>query len=121
MDSITTAWNALAPTIDELRKEVPWADTRIESLAKQTGRSAVDDQVLQDLRKTGQVLETVSQKSTALGTVVAEWPRMQARQTITADDAHGYHDRDHNAAVRSRHHGSASAAHTANGGSAEIR
>ena len=87
VDSITTAWNALAPKIDELRKEAPWADTRIESLAKQTGRSAVDEQVLRDVRKTRQVLETVFQKSTDLVTVVAEWPRMKARQTITVDDA----------------------------------
>jgi hypothetical protein len=87
VDSITTAWNALAPRIDELRKEVPWADARIDSLAKQTGRSAVDEQVLRDVRKTRQVLETASQKSTDLATVVAEWPRMKARQTITADDA----------------------------------
>ena len=87
VDSITTTWNAAAPKIDEWRKEAPWADTRIESLSKQTKRSAVDEQVLRDVRNTRKVLETAFEKATALATVVAEWPKMKARQTITLDVA----------------------------------
>ena len=87
VDSITTAWNALAPKIDAWRKEAPWADKRIESLSKQTSRSAVDEQVLRDVSKTRKVLETAFGKATDLATVVAEWPKMKARQTITVDDA----------------------------------
>lgn len=87
VDAITTAFNALAPKVDAWRKEAPWADERIESLSKQTSRSAVDEQVLRDLRATRKVLETAFEKATALATVVAEWPKMKARQTITPDDA----------------------------------
>lgn len=87
VDSITTAWTAFAPKIDALRKEAPWADTRIESLSKQASRSAVDEQVLRDVRTMRKMFETVSEKAGALATVVAEWPKMKARQTITVDVA----------------------------------
>jgi len=87
VDAITTAWTAFAPKIDALRKEMPWADTRIESLEKQTTRSTVDEQVLRDVRSMRKVLQTVSDKAGTVAVVVAEWPKMKARQTITVDIA----------------------------------
>lgn len=87
VDSITTAWNTRAAKVDEWRKEVPWADSRIDSLSKLTKRSGVDEQVLRDVRKTRAVLQTAFDKATVLANVVAEWPRMKARQTITVDIA----------------------------------
>jgi len=87
VDAITAAFNALAPKVDAWRKETPWADSTIDTLSKQTSRSVVDEQVLRDVRATRKALETASDKATSLGIVVAEWPKMKARQVITADDA----------------------------------
>jgi hypothetical protein len=87
VDSITAAWNALAPKVEEWRKEVPWADREIESLAKLKKRDAVDEQVLRDVRKTRKALQVAFDTAKVLGNVVAEWPKMKARQTITVDDA----------------------------------
>jgi len=85
IDAITTAWTALAPKIDDVRKEVPAADKRIESLVKQTNRTAVDEQVLRDIRKMRDVLEKASDKATVLAKVVADWQKMKASKTTTAD------------------------------------
>jgi hypothetical protein len=87
VDSITAAWKALAPKVEALRKEAPQADKRIEALSKQTKRSAVDEQILRDVRTTRKELETAFDKATILANDVAEWPKMKARQPITADVA----------------------------------
>ena len=81
------AFNAIAPKVDAWRKQIPWADSTIDTLSKQTSRSVVDEQVLRDVSKTRKVLGTAFGKATNLATVVAEWPKMKARQTITVDDA----------------------------------
>jgi hypothetical protein len=86
VDSITAAWNALAPKVEELRKAVPWAEKRIESLLK-LKRGAVDEQVFRDVGKTLKVLQNALDKAKILANVVAEWPKMKASQTITVDVA----------------------------------
>lgn len=87
VDSITAAWNALAPKVEELRKAAPGAEKRIESLSKLTARSAVDEQVLRDVGKTLKVLQIALDKAKILANVVTEWPKMKASQTITVDVA----------------------------------
>jgi hypothetical protein len=87
VDSITAAWNALSPKVEALRKETPWVEQRIESLSKVTKRGAVDEQVFRDVGKTLKVLQTALDKAKILANVVAEWPKMKARETITVEVA----------------------------------
>ena len=51
------------------KKEAPRADRRIESLSKQAKRSAVDEQILRDVRKTRKELETAFDKATTIANI----------------------------------------------------
>lgn len=85
VDAMAAAWTRLAPRLVEWHNLIARADRRIATLEQQRPRSPVADQVLRDSRATRTALQTAVDKGKALAVVVDEWPRMQARQTITDD------------------------------------